>query len=87
MLKWLFIINNVKPADRSMMEIIKKIFFVLVEICRTNKPVPVKIRMIGTLIPSLLFNSKFSEIKKYTPRRKIMEPRKTDNLFCLIHSP
>jgi hypothetical protein len=87
MLKWLFIINNVKPADRSMMEIIRKIILVLVEICSTNKPVPAKIRMIGTLIPFLLLNSKFSEIKKYTPRRKIKEPRKTDILFCLIDSP
>jgi hypothetical protein len=70
-----------------MIEIIKKILFVEVDICSTNKPDPARTTMIGMLIPSLLVNSKFSETRKYTPTRKIIEPRKTDNLFCLMDSP
>jgi len=47
-----------------MIEIIKKILFVEVDICSTNKPDPARIRMIGMLIPMLLVSSKFSETRK-----------------------
>ena len=56
--------NNVMPEDNSRTEIIRKIFFVDVDICRINRPEPAKIKMIGMLVTSLIFRSKFSETKK-----------------------
>jgi hypothetical protein len=64
MFQWLFTMNNGRPADKRIIEIIKKIFFVEVDICRINKPEPAKIKIIGMLVTSLIFRLKFSEIKK-----------------------
>jgi hypothetical protein len=74
------------PADKSIIEITKKIIFAEVDICSTNRADPAKINIIGMLISSLMFRLKFSETRKYTPSKKIIEPRKTDNLFCLMDS-
>jgi hypothetical protein len=52
------------PADNSRTEIIRKIIFVDVDICRINRPEPAKIKMIGMLVTSLIFRLKFSETKK-----------------------
>jgi hypothetical protein len=49
-------------------------------------PDPANIRMIGILMPSPMFREKFSDIRKYTPSKKIIEPRKTDRPFCCIDS-
>jgi hypothetical protein len=59
-----FAINRVKPADKSIIEMIKKIIFVEVDICSTNRPDPAKINIIGMLIPSLMVRLKFSETRK-----------------------
>jgi hypothetical protein len=52
------------PVDNSRTEIIRKIIFVDVDICRINRPEPAKIKMIGMLFTPLIFRLKFSETKK-----------------------
>jgi len=52
------------PAANSIIEIIRKIIFVEVDMCSTSRPDPAKMSIKGMLIPSLIFRLKFSETKK-----------------------
>ena len=56
--------NSVIPDDKHTIDMMRKIILVEVIMWSINKPEPEKIRIRGTLIPSFMFNVKFSEIKK-----------------------